>query len=77
MRETDLDVVSHLVMLANPHAVKEKYRKLILDMFKANPDLFFVLSLTERLWAMLKLTCVATEPISMTSHLLKIVSEET
>jgi ribosomal protein S18 acetylase RimI-like enzyme len=42
MREADLDVVSDLVMLANPHVVKEKYRKLILDVFKANPDLFFV-----------------------------------
>jgi ribosomal protein S18 acetylase RimI-like enzyme len=42
MRESDLAVVSELAMLANPHAVKEKYSKLILDELRKNPDLSFV-----------------------------------
>jgi ribosomal protein S18 acetylase RimI-like enzyme len=39
---TDLDVVSELAMLANPHAIKKNYKKLILDELKENPDLSFV-----------------------------------
>jgi ribosomal protein S18 acetylase RimI-like enzyme len=42
MHLSDLDVVSELAMLANPHAIKEKYKKLILDELKENPDLSFV-----------------------------------
>ena len=42
MRKSDLDVVSELAMLANPHAVKEKYYKHILDELKENPELSFV-----------------------------------
>jgi ribosomal protein S18 acetylase RimI-like enzyme len=42
MHPSNLDVVSDLAMLANPHAVKEKYKKLILDELKENPDLSFV-----------------------------------
>jgi ribosomal protein S18 acetylase RimI-like enzyme len=42
MRESDLAVVSELAMLANPHAVKEKYSKLILDELRKNPDSSFV-----------------------------------
>jgi len=42
MRENDLTTVSELAMLANPHAIKEKYSKLILDELKKNPDLSFV-----------------------------------
>jgi ribosomal-protein-alanine N-acetyltransferase len=39
MRESDLDAVSELAMLANPHATKKKYSKLILNELKENPDL--------------------------------------
>jgi ribosomal-protein-alanine N-acetyltransferase len=42
MRESDLTIVSELAMLANPHAIKEKYSKHILDELKENPDLSFV-----------------------------------
>ena len=42
MRETDLDAVCELAMLANPHAVKEKYSKHILGELRENPDLSFV-----------------------------------
>lgn len=42
MHETDLDAVCELAMLANPHAVKEKYSKHILDELRENPDLSFV-----------------------------------
>lgn len=42
MREDDLEVVSELAMLANPHAKKEKYRKFIIDELKENPELSFV-----------------------------------
>ncbi len=42
MRRSDLDTVSELAMLANPHATKEKYRKHILDELRENPDLSFV-----------------------------------
>jgi ribosomal protein S18 acetylase RimI-like enzyme len=42
MRETDLDAVCELAMLANPHAVKEKYSEDILDELRENPDLSFV-----------------------------------
>jgi ribosomal protein S18 acetylase RimI-like enzyme len=42
MRTTDLDTVCELAMLANPHAVKGKYSKLILDELRKNPDLSFV-----------------------------------
>jgi ribosomal protein S18 acetylase RimI-like enzyme len=42
MRTTDLHTVCELAMLANPHAVKEKYSKLILDELRKNADLAFV-----------------------------------
>lgn len=42
MHETDLDAVCELAMLANPHAVKKKYSKHILDELRENPDLSFV-----------------------------------
>jgi ribosomal protein S18 acetylase RimI-like enzyme len=42
MHETDLDAVCELAMLANPHAVKEKYSKHILGELRENPDLSFV-----------------------------------
>jgi len=42
MREEDLETVSELVMLANPHAAKEKYREHVVDELKENPDLSFV-----------------------------------
>jgi ribosomal protein S18 acetylase RimI-like enzyme len=42
MRLSDLNVVSELAMLANPHAIKKTYKKLILDELKENPDLSFV-----------------------------------
>ena len=42
MREDDLETVSELAMLANPHAKKEKYREHVVDELKENPDLSFV-----------------------------------
>jgi len=42
MREDDLEIVSELAMLANPHAKKEKYREHVADELKENPDLAFV-----------------------------------
>ncbi len=42
MRRSDLNTVSELAMLANPHATKEKYSKHILDELRENPDLSFV-----------------------------------
>jgi ribosomal protein S18 acetylase RimI-like enzyme len=42
MRKNDLATVSELAMLANPHATKQKYSRLILDELKENPDLSFV-----------------------------------
>ena len=42
MRLSDLDIVSELAMLANPHAIKEEYKKLILDELRENPDQSFV-----------------------------------
>lgn len=42
MCEDDLEVVSELAMLANPHAEKEKYREHIIDELRGNPDLSFV-----------------------------------
>lgn len=42
MRENDLKAVSELAMLANPHAVREKYTKHILNELKENRDLSFV-----------------------------------
>lgn len=42
MREEDLETVSELAMLANPHATKEKYREHVFDELKENPDLAFV-----------------------------------
>lgn len=42
MREDDLAVVSELAMLANPHAIKEKYKQHVLGELKENPDLSFV-----------------------------------
>lgn len=42
MIERDLTEVSELVLLANPHAVKEKYKECIASVLKENPDLSFV-----------------------------------
>ena len=42
MCEDDLPVVSELAMLANPHAIKEKYVKHLAGVLKANRDLSFV-----------------------------------
>jgi ribosomal-protein-alanine N-acetyltransferase len=42
MREEDLETVSELAMLANPHATKEKYRDHVSGELKENPDLAFV-----------------------------------
>jgi ribosomal protein S18 acetylase RimI-like enzyme len=42
MRESDLNTVSELAMLANPQAVKEKYREHVMGELKQNPDLSFV-----------------------------------
>jgi predicted N-acetyltransferase YhbS len=42
MRQEDLTIVSELAMLANPHAVKEKYSEHLLDELRENPDLSFV-----------------------------------
>lgn len=42
MVERDLTEVSELALLANPHAVKEKYKKCIASVLKENPDLSFV-----------------------------------
>jgi len=42
MHLSDLDIVSELAMLANPHAVKKKYKKLIFDELRENPDLSYV-----------------------------------
>ncbi|MDH5783944.1 MAG: GNAT family N-acetyltransferase [Candidatus Bathyarchaeota archaeon] len=42
MREEDLEIVSELAVLANPHATKEKYREHVADELKENPDLAFV-----------------------------------
>jgi ribosomal-protein-alanine N-acetyltransferase len=42
MHEEDLEVVSELAMLANPHAKKEKYREHVVDELKENPELSFV-----------------------------------
>jgi len=42
MRESDLDIVSELAMLANPHTTKKDYRAHICDELKENPDLSFV-----------------------------------
>jgi ribosomal-protein-alanine N-acetyltransferase len=42
MQEKDLEAVSELAMLANPHAIKEKYLKHIVDELRENVDLSFV-----------------------------------
>ncbi len=42
MREDDIEIVSEIAMLANPHAEKEKYREHILDELRSNPDFSFV-----------------------------------
>ena len=42
LRRSDLDAVSELAVLANPHVTKEKYCKHILDELRENPDLSFV-----------------------------------
>ncbi len=42
MSELDLAEVSELAPLANPHAVKEEYRKHIIEVLNENPDLSFV-----------------------------------
>jgi ribosomal protein S18 acetylase RimI-like enzyme len=39
---SDLDIVSELAMLANPHAIKKKCKKLIFDELRENPDLSYV-----------------------------------
>jgi ribosomal protein S18 acetylase RimI-like enzyme len=41
MQEKDLGVVSNLAMLANPHAVKAKYKRHILDELRKSPELSF------------------------------------
>jgi ribosomal protein S18 acetylase RimI-like enzyme len=38
----DLAEVSELALLANPHAVKEEYKKQLKDLLKNQPDLSFV-----------------------------------
>jgi ribosomal protein S18 acetylase RimI-like enzyme len=48
MRKDDLPVVSDLAMLANPHATKEKYVKLLAGLLKVNPDLSFVATDSEK-----------------------------
>ena len=52
MREEDLETVSELAMLANPHAAKEKYREHVVDELKENPDLSFVAVSNGRVVAM-------------------------
>ena len=42
MHLSDLDIVSKLAMLANPHATKKKHKKLILNELRENPDLSYV-----------------------------------
>jgi len=42
MVECDLAEVSELVLLANPHAVKEEYKRHLEDLLKNHPDLSFV-----------------------------------
>ena len=42
MVESDLNVVSELALLANPHATREVYRKHVSDELEENPDLSFV-----------------------------------
>ncbi len=42
MREDDMEIVSEIAMLANPHAEKEKYREHIVDELRSNADLSFV-----------------------------------
>ena len=42
MREEDLEAVSELAMLANPHATKATYRTHVADELRENPDLAFV-----------------------------------
>ncbi len=42
MRRSDLDTVSELAMLANPHTTKERYRKHILGELEENPNLSLV-----------------------------------
>lgn len=48
MHLSDLDVVSELSMLANPQAIKKKYKKLILDELRENPDLSFVATIDRK-----------------------------
>jgi ribosomal-protein-alanine N-acetyltransferase len=42
MVECDLAEVSELALLANPHAVKEEYKRHLDDLLKNQPDLSFV-----------------------------------
>jgi ribosomal-protein-alanine N-acetyltransferase len=42
MSKRDLAKVSELAPLANPHAIKEEYRKHIIKVLKENPNLSFV-----------------------------------
>jgi len=47
MNQQDLEAVSELAMLANPHAEKEAYKKHLFEELKENPDLSFV-AVTEK-----------------------------
>jgi len=42
MTMRDLAEVSELTLLANPHAVKEEYKRQLKDLLKNQPDLSFV-----------------------------------
>ena len=42
MVECDLAEVSELTLLANPHAVKDEYKRYLEDLLKNQPDLSFV-----------------------------------
>jgi ribosomal protein S18 acetylase RimI-like enzyme len=48
MHLSDLDLVSDLAMLANPHAIKGKHKKLILDELRENPDLSYVATIDRK-----------------------------
>jgi ribosomal protein S18 acetylase RimI-like enzyme len=48
MHLSDLDIVSELAMLANPHSTKKKHKKLILDELRENPDLSYVATIDEK-----------------------------
>lgn len=48
MRESDLEAVSELAMLANPFATREEYSQHLLDELREVPDLSFVATIDER-----------------------------